>query len=137
MRIVVDSNIVFSALLSKDNRCRRVLFQKKFEFFTCNFLMVEIFENKDKLVKVSKLSENDLILQLSSIFSRIHFFPEDFIPKHFFIKAYEICKIVDDKDTPFVALSLFLNAKLLTGDKKLKESLKGKIDIVSIKELDL
>ncbi len=137
MRIVVDSNIVFSALLSKNNICRNVLFQKKFEFFTCNFLMVEIFKNKDKLLKVSKLSENDLILQLSGIFSRIRFFPEDFIPKHFFIKAYEICKSVDDKDTPFVALSLFLKAKLLTGDKKLQETLKDKIDIVSIKELKL
>jgi len=99
--------------------------------------MVEIFKNKDKLLKVSKLSENDLILQLSGIFSRIRFFPEDFIPKHFFIKAYEICKSVDDKDTPFVALSLFLKAKLLTGDKKLQETLKDKIDIVSIKELKL
>ena len=41
-------------------------------------------------------------------------------------KAYDICKDVDEKDTPFVALSLELNAPLWTNDKKLGNGIKKK-----------
>ena len=41
-------------------------------------------------------------------------------------KAYEICKDVDEKDTPFVALSLELDVPLWTNDKKLGEGVKKK-----------
>ncbi|MFQ6044304.1 MAG: PIN domain-containing protein [Candidatus Poribacteria bacterium] len=54
MKVIVDSNIIFSALLSKDNTSRMVLFSPNFEFFSCNFLMVEIFEHKERIVKISQ-----------------------------------------------------------------------------------
>jgi predicted nucleic acid-binding protein len=41
-------------------------------------------------------------------------------------KAYDLCKDVDIKDTPFIALSIELKRPLWTGDKKLKEGLRSK-----------
>ena len=41
-------------------------------------------------------------------------------------KAYELCRDVDEKDTPFVALSLEFEIPLLTNDKVLCEGLKKK-----------
>ncbi len=49
---------------------------------------------------------------------------EELIPKAFFDKAYSLCKGIDEKDTPFVALTLFLDGYLWTRDRKLKESLR-------------
>lgn len=41
-------------------------------------------------------------------------------------KAYELCKDIDADDTPIVALSLELGAKIRTGDEKLKQGLRDK-----------
>ena len=41
-------------------------------------------------------------------------------------QAYDLCKDVDIKDLPFVALTIELDALLWTGDKKLKNALKLK-----------
>ena len=41
------------------------------------------------------------------------------------LQAEELCKDVDIKDSPYVALSLFLNKPLLTRDKPLFNHLKS------------
>lgn len=51
---------------------------------------------------------------------------EEIIPCQIFQKAQSLCSDVDEKDTPFVAMSLFLDAPLITGDKKLIKGLKEK-----------
>ncbi|MEM1322332.1 MAG: PIN domain-containing protein [Bacteroidota bacterium] len=40
-----------------------------------------------------------------------------------FIAAYRLCKDIDEKDTPFIALSLELECKIWTRDKELKYGL--------------
>lgn len=126
MKLVVDSNIIFSALLSKDNTSRMVLFSQNIEFFSCNFVMVEIFEHKEKIVRMSQLSNNEIIIQLGRILNRINFVSEETIPKKVFRRAYDLCNNIDEDDTPFVALTVFLDGYLLTGDKKLLKGLKSK-----------
>ena len=57
---------------------------------------------------------------------KIEFVNERYISKEAFYKAWQLCKDIDESDTPFVALTIELNALLWTGDKKLKEGLKKK-----------
>ena len=41
-------------------------------------------------------------------------------------KGYDLCKDVDEKDIPFVAITIELGGLLWTGDKKLRKGLEAK-----------
>jgi predicted nucleic acid-binding protein len=124
--VVVDTNLIFSALISNASKIREILFESNMTFYSPNFLITEIYKHKDKLLKSSKLTESEFYLYFNEIIERIKFVPTDFIGTESRQKAYELCKDVDIKDTPFVALAIDLNIPLWTGDKKLKEGLKSK-----------
>lgn len=100
-------------------------------------MFIEIFKHKDKIKAVSNLSENEILKQMSIILSKITFINESYIPKHIFQEAYLLCKDVDENDTSFIALTMFSNATLLTGDKKLQKHLeqKGFTNIISLSDL--
>ena len=53
-------------------------------------------------------------------------FKEDLITKEHWFEACNLCKDIDETDTPRVALTLELDGLLWTGDKKLKDGLKKK-----------
>jgi len=100
-------------------------------------MMVEIFEHKEKIVRISKLSDDEILVQLGKILNRINFVSEETIPKKIFRKAYDLCSDIDEDDTPFVALTVFLDGYLLTGDKKLIKGLKSKgfEKVLSLKDI--
>lgn len=136
MKIVLDSNIVFSALLSKDNISKLILTSGRLEIYSCNFLFLEIFKHKEKLQRLSNLDDDQLLNQFENILSCITFIKEESIPANIFRDAYDLCRNIDEKDTPFVALALFTGSALLTGDKILSEALKQKgFSVISISEI--
>ena len=59
MKIIVDTNIVFSAILNSNSRIGKVLLNSKehFQFFSCNYLRVEIRRHRKKLLKLTKLTD--------------------------------------------------------------------------------
>jgi len=123
---VVDTNLIFSALITKASKIREILFENSRNFYSPNFLITEIYKHKDKLIKNSKLDESEFYLYFNGIIEQIKFVPTDFIGIESRRKAYDLCKDIDIKDTPFVALSIDLDIPIWTGDKKLKEGLKSK-----------
>jgi predicted nucleic acid-binding protein len=124
--IVVDTNLIFSALIPKASTIREILFESNLTFFSPNFLITEIYKYKDRLLKNSKLDESEFYLYFNGIIEQIQFVPLDFIGIESRQKAYDLCKDIDIKDTPFIALSIYLNIPIWTGDKKLKEGLRLK-----------
>jgi predicted nucleic acid-binding protein len=124
--LVVDTNLIFSALISKSSKIRETLFESKFVFYSPNFLITEIFTHKEKLLKSSKLNEEEFYLYLNGIIECITFVPIDFIGKESRQIAFDLCKNIDIKDTPFIALAIELDIPIWTGDKKLKTGLKIK-----------
>lgn len=124
--VVIDTNLIFSALISRASNIREVLFESGTTFCAPNFLIAEIFTHKDKLLKYSKLTESEFYLYFNGIVEQIKFIPTDFISIESRQKAYDLCKDVDLKDSPFIALSIELGIPIWTGDQKLKNGLKNK-----------
>jgi len=124
--VVVDTNLIFAALIPKASQIREILFESNMIFYSPNILISEIYKHKEKLLKYSKLTDSEFYLYFNGIIERIKFIPTDFISLESRQKAYELCHDVDIKDTPFVALSIELSIPFWTGDKKLKDGLMQK-----------
>lgn len=120
MKVVVDTNILFSALLKNGNRFADSLqLSEEIDFFIPKYAIVELFKYKDKIVKHSQIPEEKILEALYTLLKSIHFFDEELISVESLREAYGLCKDIDEKDMIFVALAIELNAKLWTGDKKL------------------
>ena len=124
--VVVDTNILFSALRAKSTKIRETLERPDLRFYAPNFLTVEIFKHKERILHKSKASEDEVYELLYKILSRITFISEETISTGNFLQAYKLCGDVDEKDTPFVALSLELEAEIWTRDEALKKGLEKK-----------
>lgn len=128
MRIVVDTNIVFSAILNTNSRIASILLQPKsrLNFYSTEQLLEEIEEHKDKIKKISKYSDSELHRTTVLITSKIRFINVLLISKTAYLKAEDLTKDVYIDDTEFVALTEHSAAKLWSGDKELIEGLRRK-----------
>lgn len=126
MKVVIDANIIFSALLSINSQYRDLLFNEAYEFYSPNYVFLEILKHKEKILQCTKESEEEVYGFIGKILKKIHFVHEDMISEGNYLRAYTLCKEIDENDTPFVALALEINGCLLTGDEKLKKALKNK-----------
>ncbi len=139
MKIILDSNILFSALLKPDGRIAEIMLNPAFslEKLACHFLYVEIFKHKEKLLRISKMEEKDFLEVLYGLVRKITFVSEDLIPPAVFDHARDLTADIDPKDAAFVALSLHLDVWIWSGDKPLIRGLraKGFSKIISTDEL--
>lgn len=119
-RIIVDTNILFSSLRAKNSKLREVLERQDCRFYTPNFLMVEIFKHKERILHKSKVTEAEVYEILYKMLHKINFVNEESITLGNFVEAYRLCSNVDENDTPFVALTLELDGELWTKDDVLK-----------------
>lgn len=115
-----------SALISDSRQIRRILARKDLQFVAPKFIIVELFKRAPKIQKATKLSKDEVLELLSSMVNQIKFYEEDLISIGSWIEAFRLCRDVDEKDTPYIALSLELNAKLRTNDNELKIGLGSK-----------
>lgn len=141
MKIIVDTNIVFSAILNSNSRIGKILLNSKthFQFFTCSYLKVEIQRHHAKLLKLTKLTDEQL-QELEELVTRhITFIDERLIPQKLLIKTEAQLKSIDPDDSVFVALTKHLKGKLWTGDMQLYNGLKNKRfkNIILTSELSL
>ncbi|WP_456480680.1 PIN domain-containing protein [Nautilia sp.] len=124
MKIIIDTNIIFSSLLSSNEKYLNLF--NKYYFYAPNYLIYEIFKYKHKISKLSNLQIYEIDTFFSFIINKIHFKNEKDFSISSLKQAYELCFDVDKNDISFVALTIELNGVLLTGDKKLYNGLKNK-----------
>jgi len=125
--VVVDTNVLFSSLVADRSRLREILLaETDANFFCPRFIFVELFKHKERILSATRLTEEDLLEGLNALLSRIRFIDESTIPLGTWLEARRLCKTVDEKDTPFVALAIHLNGQLWTEDTKLKTELRRK-----------
>ena len=128
MKIVVDSNIVFSAILNTQSKIGQLIINgsKYFDFYTAGLLKDEIIEHKDKILRSTKFSQNQFNDTFQLITSRIIFIDDILLTDKDLSKAIDLVSEIDENDALFIALNNHLLASLWTGDKRLINGLRGK-----------
>ena len=121
--VIVDTNILFAAMRSANSRLRVILDRPDLKFYTPNFLVVEIFKHKEKILRKSKASEDEIYEFLNQLLRKVQFVSEENLSLGNIIQAYRLCNDIDEKDTLFVALTLELEGELWTRDEVLKAGL--------------
>lgn len=126
VKIVVDTNIIFSVLLNSNGTIGDLLFNsdRQFEFYSCGYMRHEIQKHWERLKKISKLSDEQLQTSYTQVALKLRFINEEIIPLETWLISEAITKEIDPDDTDFVALTKFLRATLWTGDKVLYNGLK-------------
>ncbi len=139
MKIIVDTNIVFSAILNSDGKIGDLLLNsfKVLDFFSAEYLRFEIKNHYDKLSKISRQSIEKIQHTEYYITKEIKFISEEQISEANWKIAHKLVNDVDLDDIAFVALSKQLRCKLWTGDKKLIKGLrdKGFSNLITTEEL--
>jgi predicted nucleic acid-binding protein len=139
MKIIVDSNIVFSAILNTRSNIGQLLTigSKHFDFYTIDLLKSEIFNHKAKIQKTTGFSDKKFEEIYDLITSKIRFVDDILISDNSIKNAYKLTQDIDEEDTLFVALTNHLKSKLWTGDKLLENGLrkKGYSRIITTPEL--
>lgn len=139
MKVILDSNIVFSAILNPKSSIGDILLnsQDVFNFYTCEFLREEIRDHKEKILKLAGYTEQEFLEIEFLVYRHISFVSEKTIPFEFWQNAANYVREIDLNDISFVALSLFLDMKLWTGDKVLVSGLtqKGLSNVITTKEI--
>ncbi len=127
MNLVVDTNIIFSALLSPNGTISDLLLNSdNVDFYSPTFVLEELENHKEKLKKLSGYSAKDLEFLIRIVFKKIDLIDIESVKESTWAKSIELTKEVDEFDTPFIALALELEAPLWTGDKKLIKGLNQK-----------
>src|SRR5665213_3098614 len=107
MRVVIDTNITFSAILNTNSKFSRIILhpKSKLNLYSTQQLELELIEHWDKLKKISNYSEAELRKVAALITSKIKFINVELIPVKLFLKAESLTAGIDIDDTEFVALT--------------------------------
>ncbi len=123
MGLVVDANILFSALI-KDSFAYNILFSDAFHLFTPEYIFTELEKHKKKILAKTEHTEEEFLRILETLKQRIIIVPlEELIP--YVKEAEELTP--DPDDMAYFALALKLNCAIWSNDKKLKEQNKIKV----------
>ncbi len=119
MKVVVDSNVVVSALIT-----RGVAFEVfkansmllKYEFYAPDYMIFEIMNHRDEIMSDAQIPENSFTDALGFLFNEMSVIPKEEFKEHM-PKALEVLS-GHEKDAPYLALSLKLDCLIFSGDKK-------------------
>ena len=105
MLLVIDANILFSAIIARSKTCD-LMFSERIQLITPEFLFIELEEHKDEIIAKSSLSEDDFNEFVNFLKERI-----DIIPGQEFERFL----------TEYFALAMRFDAAIWSNDKRLKK----------------
>ena len=129
MLVVVDTNKLYSCLLSKGNVFKVLSLNslsKKVEFIAPEFIFFELGKNFDEILKRSKLSKEELSELFSLIKEQVNTVPfEDF--NKFAEQAEKLSP--HNKDVQYFSLALAFNCGIWSDEKSFR--LQPEVEIIS------
>jgi len=115
--VIVDANVAFKTLVAGRGDLRSPLSPPRRSGFSLPaFCLSNFSKHKDRLLHASRLTEDELLQGLYTLVSRIEFINETDVPLGTWMEAHRLCRDLDEKDTPYVALTLHLEGWLWTED---------------------
>jgi len=139
MRIVVDTNIIFSAILNSNGLIGELLFNtgSQFDFYSPEFMVDELTKYRSKLKQITNMSFKNIDISIYQVLKNIKLISSEAISELDWKLANELTLNIDEDDIPFVATALGISGSIWTGDKKLISGLRQKEfgNIYSTKEL--
>lgn len=127
LKVVIDTSVFISFLLRRSTAQRRRFQTDPLISFYCpRFFLVELFKHKERIAQISELEADELLECLYELLARVNFVEEGSVPVGTWMEARRLCRDVDPKDMPFVALALHLDGRLWTADDELKSGLRLK-----------
>ena len=130
MRLVVDANILFAALI-KEGSTAELLMSDKLQLFAPEFLFIEFTKDEELILKKVHRSQKEFNQFLDVLKEQVTIIPKKEITP-FIGKAETISP--DPKDTIYLALAFALKASVWSNDKNLKKGQK-EITVFSTEEL--
>lgn len=102
MRLVIDTNRIIASLI-KEGVSRNILFDKKFEFISPDFTLIEISKYKFEIIEKISVSEEEFGLLIQLLFEKITIISKE----EYLLFMEEASRLIkDQKDVPFLALAL-------------------------------
>ncbi len=128
MRIVVDANIVISIMTKLDGASARTWLEADTDivFTAPDHLRNELAKHRTRIAKLMKRSVADVAELEGLLLERVEFHAAHGVPERYLTKAKELTGDVDPKDAPYVALALFFDCQIWSGDRRLSKGLSKK-----------
>lgn len=92
MKIIIDTGIIFSALLNQRSSISDVLFRKEFDFVMPKYAYIELFKYKDKITRFSRHTEEEILEILYKLLKNINIFDENLIAPNTLKEAHHLVK---------------------------------------------
>jgi len=131
MKLVLDSNIIFSALIKK-SKTRDIILSDFFELYAPEYIFNEIIKHKELLLRKSKLDQGDFDALLLLLQKHIHLVTKEKYDKKMAI-AEDILRNIDITDSPFLALALAFNCSIWSNDGHFQQQ--NKVVVYTSKDL--
>ena len=129
MELVVDANILFSALI-KDSLTARLLFDDNLTLYTPDYILEEFAEHEQEILEKTHRSNKEFTEVMQMLKEIITVFPKAYY-MGFMKEAEKICP--DKDDIMYFALAMKLKCSIWSNDKKLKEQ--DKLRVYSTQEI--
>lgn len=130
MKLIVDANVLFSALI-KDGLTAELLISDKLQLFAPEFLFTEFAKYKELILRKTHRNEEEFNNFLEILKEQIYIVPKKEIMP-FMDEADKISP--DPKDTIYLGLAIALKSNIWSNDKKLKQG-QTKVKVFSTEEL--
>ena len=123
MRLVVDANVLFSALI-RDGVTRKLFFEDRLELFAPEYLFEEFAGHRKEILQKSQRSEVEFGHVMTILRGRI-----TEIPFAAFGRFMQESRAIspDEKDAAYFAVALAINGAIWSNDKKLKDQNRVKV----------
>ncbi len=129
MRLVIDTNIAISALITT-GKTQELLFSPFIEAYCPDYLLEEIEKHRGTLLEKTGFTESELDKAIGFLMQKIEVIPSAAYERH---RQLALENTPDKFDWPFIALAFELGCLLWTNDKKLREQ--ALVETVSTREL--